>query len=135
MAQRDHGIHSARSTCWNIAGDQCRSKENQTNCEQNWEAQRTCSVKRTLHCATKRIGASQPQYQPGRGERQTLSKNLETDVGLSGSERHAESDLRCPLRNRVGHDSINAERRQYKRERRQSTIERDVQPIWRQTLT
>jgi hypothetical protein len=70
LAQRDHGIDSARSTRRHVAGDECRSKEHQTNSEQHGQAQCTCSVKRTLHGAAERIRASEPQRQPARGKRQ-----------------------------------------------------------------
>src|SRR5207249_12222533 len=90
---------------------------------------RTCAIKRALHGATESIGAKQPKRQSAAGECQSFSEELKTHSRWLRTERHAEPDLRCPLRDREGHDAVDAQRREQERKGRESTVERDVQPI------
>jgi hypothetical protein len=78
-----------------------------------------------------RVRADDPQHEPACGEGQCFSEDLEPHLSLPSTERHAQPDLRCSLRDRVGHDSIDAKRGQQQRERRQATVERDIQSIGR----
>jgi hypothetical protein len=54
--------------------------------------------------------APTPQHQSARGKCQSFSEDLEPYLPVLRTERHAEPDLWCPLRDCEGHDPIDAER-------------------------
>ena len=112
LAQRDHGIYGAGSARWHVARHESGSKEDKTGDEHHGQAQ-THLCRRACFAWRGRARTLPRDLRPGRPSRASRPlAGFEAAPGLSGAERHAEPDLRCPLRDRKGHHPINAKRRQ-----------------------
>src|SRR5215213_6581347 len=76
------------------------------------------------HHSCQRKGPDQTQHDAHECEHHALSHNELEYIGLAGTQRHAHSDLMCPLRDRVRHHAVDSRRCKHRRQRREQREQR-----------